>query len=481
MAKHPNNLSHPNISPKAREVMLALNIHSGSHFGPLLRMTKDYIGRGFTTYSVLEMLRVSEAYMMRITDGLATREEKRAYVKRWKADKASRDYMEKVRKAAAAASLIERQKRDNLAKRDARRNRVMIKLARCTSRQQRLCCFGVIPVKEWAVKLDPKYASRLNYLAVFYRAKKQLEEQRKRKELINELRKSGNRLTARVSVSEDDLPDDVAPLPVLVRRYIPGARASAFAFHARMNHTLPPLEIVEGFLGHPVGERARVAELVALADETLEDVQEVTAQVPAITVVTPVAPVANVVEVLPHDAHVIRFRMNRANRLKALRRVSVREGQANFRIQVLANFDGCAITGMTEHLEAAHVVPHSEVDDMRPNNGIALAGFLHRAFDDLMFSVNPLTLTVFVDPAYRQFLNIHSAQLRDGKIWKLDRSALAHHWERFKEANCWRVSHEARSLCATARIRLHPRTRSTAADRDPVSPRHSAGGGRDGG
>lgn len=430
MGKYPNNLTSPKISPKVRDVMMALKITGGSHFAPLLRMANEYIARGCTLYSAIEMLRVSEAYMMRVVDGMG-KAERRAYVKRWKADHVSREYMEKVKKQVAANSLAERNKRVSLEKRQQRRSRVVMKLALCTSRRQRLCCFGVIQVKAWQPELDPKYLARLEYLARHYRYQQTVNKQRERNELVREMRKSSERLTSRTSVSEDDLPDGVAPLNVLVRRYIPGARARDFIQYARMYHKLLPLEIVERFLGHPVGEHARLAEL---ADETAADLQEVAVQIPAVTLVVPVDPVANV-EVLPHDAHVARFRMNRANRLKALRRVSVREGQANFRIQVLANFDGCAITGMTEHLEAAHVVPHSEVDDMRPNNGIALAGFLHRAFDDLMFSVNPLTLTVFVDPAYRQFLNVHGTQLRDGKIWKLDRSALAHHWERFKEVN----------------------------------------------
>lgn len=137
-----------------------------------------------------------------------------------------------------------------------------------------------------------------------------------------------------------------------------------------------------------------------------------------------------------HDAHIIAFRKRRAARLRKLREVAQREGQGRFRAAVLANFDGCAITGIAENLEAAHIVPDASHDYMHACNGIALVGFLHRAFDELMFSINPLTLTVFVDPVFRGWLNIHGVQLCDGNIWKLDRSALAHHWERFKDARC---------------------------------------------
>ncbi|MEB2478223.1 HNH endonuclease signature motif containing protein [Citrobacter freundii] len=136
-----------------------------------------------------------------------------------------------------------------------------------------------------------------------------------------------------------------------------------------------------------------------------------------------------------HDAHVVASRKRRAARLKAMRRVVVREGQARFSQQVNANFDGCVLTGTTEHLEAAHILPDRDYDHMHPSNGLLLVGFLHRAFDDLMFTINPLTLTVFVAPAFRAWLNIHGKQIRDGNIWKIDRAALAHHWEYFKEKN----------------------------------------------
>lgn len=137
-----------------------------------------------------------------------------------------------------------------------------------------------------------------------------------------------------------------------------------------------------------------------------------------------------------HDSHVLASRLRRAARLRKLREVAQREGQGKFRTNVLANYDVCAITGCPDRLAAAHIVPDCSHDYMHASNGIALVNYLHAAFDDLMFSINPLTLKVFVDPAHRQFLNIHGMTVRDGKIWKLDRSALAHHWERFKEANC---------------------------------------------
>mgnify|MGYP003251152848 CR=1 FL=1 len=135
-----------------------------------------------------------------------------------------------------------------------------------------------------------------------------------------------------------------------------------------------------------------------------------------------------------HDAHLLEFRKRRAARLRKLREVAQREGQGRFHMYVLAYFAVCDITGITESLEAAHIVPDSSHDYMHASNGIALVSFLHRAFDDLFFSINPLTLAVFVDTPFRGWLNIHGVQLRDGNIWKLDRSALAHHWERFRGA-----------------------------------------------
>lgn len=137
--------------------------------------------------------------------------------------------------------------------------------------------------------------------------------------------------------------------------------------------------------------------------------------------------------VILHDAHVFTYRRNRANRLKALRSVTVREGHGRFRVAVLANHDGCSITGLKDCVEAAHIVPVAIVEDMRPSNGLALVSWLHAAFDALAFSIEPVGLTIRVSPQARQWLNIDGLQLVDGKIWPIDRGALAHHFERFKE------------------------------------------------
>lgn len=137
-----------------------------------------------------------------------------------------------------------------------------------------------------------------------------------------------------------------------------------------------------------------------------------------------------------HDAHVIVMRRRRKNRLKELRRITVREGQDRFKRAVLANFDNCAITGLNCGLEAAHIIPDATHEYMHPENGLLLAGFIHKAFDDLLFAINPKNMMVFVLEVYRPYLNIHGRSLNDGKIWCISRGALAYHWERFKELNC---------------------------------------------
>lgn len=148
------------------------------------------------------------------------------------------------------------------------------------------------------------------------------------------------------------------------------------------------------------------------------------------------------VEVLPlilHNAHVELMvsiqRRKRANELRALRRQAVREGQGLFRLHVLANHNGCAITSLTDGLEAAHIVPHAAGGAMSAANGLALVSWLHTAFDALTFTINPVTLTVVVAPAARAWLNIDGVQLVDGQIFELDRTALVNHFERFKEAH----------------------------------------------
>lgn len=126
-------------------------------------------------------------------------------------------------------------------------------------------------------------------------------------------------------------------------------------------------------------------------------------------------------------------RRERANRLRQLRRVAVREGQGRFRLQVLGNYGGaCCITGLVDNIEAAHIVPHCDTANQHPANGLPLAKFLHGAFDTGLFSVNPETLRVEVAPAVRTWLSIDGIQIADGQIWPIDRAALAAHHALFK-------------------------------------------------
>lgn len=126
-------------------------------------------------------------------------------------------------------------------------------------------------------------------------------------------------------------------------------------------------------------------------------------------------------------------RRERANRLRQLRRVAVREGQGRFRLQVLGNYGGaCCITGLVDSVEAAHIVPHCDTANQHPANGLPLAKFLHSAFDTGLFSVNPETLRVEVAPAARAWLSIDGIQIADGEIWPIDRVALAAHYAAFK-------------------------------------------------
>lgn len=137
---------------------------------------------------------------------------------------------------------------------------------------------------------------------------------------------------------------------------------------------------------------------------------------------------------LLQDAHVATFRRNRANILRQLRRVAVREGSSKFRAIVLANFGGvCCITGCSDHVEAAHIIPHADSANMHPANGLALTKFLHAAFDQLAFSINPFTLAVVVADTWRGILNIHGINIADCALVNIDQNALTYHFEAFME------------------------------------------------
>lgn len=76
-----------------------------------------------------------------------------------------------------------------------------------------------------------------------------------------------------------------------------------------------------------------------------------------------------------------------------------RRGQADFRRKLLHAYENkCAITGCstTAVLEAAHILPHSEMQSYATKHGILLRADIHTLFDLYLMSVDPSTMQLVV-------------------------------------------------------------------------------------
>lgn len=124
-------------------------------------------------------------------------------------------------------------------------------------------------------------------------------------------------------------------------------------------------------------------------------------------------------------------------RTVGVRNVRVRNGQANFRDEVLA-FHGyaCCVTGCVERdvLEAAHIIPFKGEQSNDVRNGLALRVDIHRLFDRWLISIDPTSFEVrvaaaIVDPAYRALDGRRLFRRNNAP----DRNFLLMHYKQFME------------------------------------------------
>jgi|GEM_PF-3874259 len=141
------------------------------------------------------------------------------------------------------------------------------------------------------------------------------------------------------------------------------------------------------------------------------------------------------IRALQHDAAMYWYARSRYAALTADERKEARNNNT-FSIDVLSNFRGkCAVSGMYHRIEAAHIVPFRMTGDNYPGNGIALTHFLHSAFDDYLFSINPITLKLAVAPVFRSVLAFDGAKIRLPQYVPLKAESLDFHYETFREVH----------------------------------------------
>ena len=77
-----------------------------------------------------------------------------------------------------------------------------------------------------------------------------------------------------------------------------------------------------------------------------------------------------------------------------------RVGQEEFRNSLMKRFNGkCILTGAKNPsvLNACHIIPFSDTQNMHVDNGLLLYSAYHDLFDNYVWSINPKTLNVEIN------------------------------------------------------------------------------------
>ena len=124
---------------------------------------------------------------------------------------------------------------------------------------------------------------------------------------------------------------------------------------------------------------------------------------------------------------------------KIFRSVSYRRGQKKFRDNLLRIYDSkCVMSGCKEKevLQAAHILPYTDAETNKIDNGLLLRADLHNLFDLYLISINPKDFTILVsreikDSDYRK-LHGKKIKMPKNEIKSPSKKALAIHLKNFK-------------------------------------------------
>ena len=138
-------------------------------------------------------------------------------------------------------------------------------------------------------------------------------------------------------------------------------------------------------------------------------------------------------DVGPPEDFVILFKTD--NRQKISSKVTVREGQGNFREQLIREYGcRCCISGCEEGavIEAAHITPYKGKQTNILENGLLMRVDLHRLFDKHLIAIEAASLTVRVassvtDEYYR---SLHGMKLKC-RVRRKTRQFLQEHYNQF--------------------------------------------------
>lgn len=114
--------------------------------------------------------------------------------------------------------------------------------------------------------------------------------------------------------------------------------------------------------------------------------------------------------------------------------IRARRGQPAFRQLLLEAYDGrCVITGcsVSEALEAAHIIPHSDDGEYSAANGLLMRADIHTLFDLHLLTICPDKMVVILNPRLRpSYGQFESQAIRapSSQTDIPDREGLTRHW-----------------------------------------------------
>ena len=125
---------------------------------------------------------------------------------------------------------------------------------------------------------------------------------------------------------------------------------------------------------------------------------------------------------------------------KVLRSVTYRRGQKKFRDNLLKVYDSeCVMSGCTEEdvLQAAHILPYTDIETNKIDNGLLLRADLHNLFDLYLISIDPIDFTIKVSKNIKDldYRKLHGRKLKmpKTKIKNPSKKALEMHFKKFKK------------------------------------------------
>jgi superfamily II DNA or RNA helicase len=116
--------------------------------------------------------------------------------------------------------------------------------------------------------------------------------------------------------------------------------------------------------------------------------------------------------------------------------VTVRDStsQKTFKDELLKLHNNkCMITGSTKPLEGAHIIPYSECNNFKMNNGLLLRNDIHALFDDFDITINPGTMKVELSKELQADDTYKIYHMKQIKISDDVKTNLMAHYKRFMD------------------------------------------------